>query len=153
MASLNKVFLIGRLGSDPALKAILSGKSVVNVGLATSEFYKDQSGNKQEKTEWHNLQFWDKLADIVSKYCHKGSQIHIEGSLQTRKWEKNGQDMYTTSVVVRNMQMLDSKQSGGQQQNNSKQNFQNNQYSNNQSFMNATTAQGQDDFIEDDVPF
>jgi len=118
MATLNKVFLIGRLGRDPESRSTQSGNAVVNVGLATSEFYKDQGSNRQEKTEWHNLVFWNKLAEIVMKYCKKGSSIFVEGKLQTTQYEKDGQKVYTTKVIVYSLQLLDPKpQSQNTQQN------------------------------------
>jgi single-strand DNA-binding protein len=110
MGNLNKVILIGRLGQDPEIRATPAGKTVVNVSLATTEYYKDQSGNKQEKTEWHRLVIWGKTGDIVANYSKKGSQIFAEGSLQTRDWQdKDGNKRYTTEVVVRSVQLLDSK--------------------------------------------
>jgi len=115
MGNLNKVFLIGRLGKDPELKTTPSGKSVLNVTLASSEFYKDKEGNKQERTEWHRVVLWERLAEVVSQYCHKGSQLFVEGSLQTREWQdKDGNKRYTTEILGRNIQLLDPKsQSGG----------------------------------------
>jgi single-strand DNA-binding protein len=111
MGNLNKAMLIGRLGSDPEMRNTGSA-SVVNISLATTETYKDAQGNKQEKTEWHNLVFWERNAEIVEKYCKKGSQLFVEGSLQTREWnDKDGNKRYTTEIRVRNFQMLDSKNS------------------------------------------
>ena len=116
--SVNKVILIGRLGKDPEVRYMPSGEAVANVTLATSETWKDKSGEKQEKTEWHNLVFFNrggyKLAEIAGEYLKKGSQIYVEGKLQTRKWQtKEGQDRYTTEINVNEMQMLDKKSSGG----------------------------------------
>lgn len=108
--SVNKVILVGRLGKDPEVKNMTNGESVANVTLATTESWKDKSGSKQEKTEWHNLVFYRRLAEIAGEYLKKGSQIYIEGKLQTRKWQtKEGQDRYTTEVIVSEMQMLGSK--------------------------------------------
>lgn len=110
MSNLNKVMLIGRIGKDPELKTIPSGKVMMNLTLATSEKYKDKSGNKQEKTEWHKVVLWEKLADIVAKYCQKGSRIYVEGSLQTREWkDKEGNRRFTTEIVGRNIQLFDFK--------------------------------------------
>lgn len=110
MASVNKVILIGHLGKDPELKAMPSGKSVCNFSVATSESWKDQSGEKKEKTEWHNIVIFDKLADICGKYLHKGSLVYLCGKLQTRKWQdKEGKDRYTTEVVCNEMTMLGGK--------------------------------------------
>jgi single-strand DNA-binding protein len=116
MATLNKVQLIGRLGQDPEMRTTPSGASVVNISLATSEYSKDQSGNRQERTEWHRVVFWNKLAEVVGQYCHKGSQIYVEGSLQTREWQdKDGNRRFSTDIVGRNLQLLDSKPQGQQQ--------------------------------------
>jgi len=120
--SVNKVILIGRLGKDPETRYMTSGEAVTNCTLATSENWKDKSGEKQEKTEWHNLVFYRRLAEIAGEYLKKGSQIYIEGKLQTRKWQtKEGQDRYTTEIVVNEMTMLGGKihrrqfRSGGEQ--------------------------------------
>jgi single-strand DNA-binding protein len=122
----NKVILIGNLGKDPELRYTPSGAAVVNFSLATSETYKDRDGNRQTKTEWHNIVAWRQLAEICGKYLHKGKQVYIEGSLQTRKWQdRDGIDRYTTEIVAGQMQMLGSsdnnqsaapQQSGGYQQ-------------------------------------
>ena len=108
--SVNKVILVGRLGKDPETRYMTSGEAVTNATLATSENWKDKSGEKQEKTEWHNLVFYRRLAEIAGEYLKKGSLIYVEGKLQTRKWQtKEGQDRYTTEIVVDQMQMLGSK--------------------------------------------
>ena len=109
--SVNKVILIGRLGKDPETRYMTSGEAVTNATMATSENWKDKSGEKQEKTEWHNLVFYRRLAEIASEYLKKGSQVYIEGKLQTRKWQdKEGNDRYTTEIVADRMQMLGGKQ-------------------------------------------
>lgn len=106
----NKVILIGNLGKDPETKHLPSGSAVSNVTLATSESWKDQSGEKQERTEWHNVVFYGKLAEIAGEYLHKGSKVYVEGSIRTRKWtDKEGNDRYTTEIIAREMQMLDGK--------------------------------------------
>lgn len=108
--SVNKVILVGRLGKDPEVKKMSNGESVTNFTLATSESWKDKSGTKQEKTEWHNLVFYRRLAEIAGEYLKKGSQIYIEGKIQVRKWQtKEGEDRYTTEIIVNEMQMLGSK--------------------------------------------
>ena len=113
MGNLNKVFLIGRLGGEPEPKQTPSGKSVLNITLATSEYYKGKDGSKQDRTEWHRVVFWERTADIVAQYCRKGSQLFVEGSLQTREWQdKNGNKRYTTEIVGRNIQLLDPKSEG-----------------------------------------
>ncbi|MDX8379277.1 MAG: single-stranded DNA-binding protein [Gallionella sp.] len=112
--SVNKVILIGRLGKDPETRYMPNGEAVTNATLATSENWKDKSGVKQEKTEWHNLTFYRRLAEIAGEYLKKGSMIYVEGRLQTRKWQdKEGKDRYTTDIVVNEMTMLGGKTSGG----------------------------------------
>jgi single-strand DNA-binding protein len=112
--SVNKVILVGRLGKDPETRYMTSGEAVTNATLATSENWKDKSGEKQEKTEWHNLVFYRRLAEIAGEYLKKGSQVYVEGKLQTRKWQtKEGQDRYTTEIIVNEMQMLGGKSTGG----------------------------------------
>lgn len=109
----NKVILIGNLGKDPEVKFFPNGDAFCNCTVATSESWNDkQSGEKKERTEWHNVVFTKKLAEIVGQYLKKGSKVYIEGSLRTRKWEKDGQDRYTTEIVVQDMQMLDGKGGG-----------------------------------------
>lgn len=111
----NKVILIGNLGADPDIRYMPSGEPVANLSLATSESWKDsQSGEMREKTEWHRVVAFRKLAEIIGQYCKKGSKLYIEGRLQTRKWQdQNGQDRYTTEIIADQMQMLDSRQGGG----------------------------------------
>ena len=108
---INKVILVGNLGKDPETKQLPSGGSVCNITIATSESWKDKnSGQQQEKTEWHNVVFFNRLAEIAGEYLRKGSKVYIEGSLRTRKWQdKSGADRYSTEVVAKEMQMLDSK--------------------------------------------
>jgi single-strand DNA-binding protein len=105
--------LIGRLGKDPETRYMTNGEAVTNATLATSENWKDKSGEKQEKTEWHNLVFYRRLAEIAGEYLKKGSQVYIEGKLQTRKWEKDGVTRYTTEILVNEMTMLGGKSTGG----------------------------------------
>jgi single-strand DNA-binding protein len=104
----NKVILVGNLGKDPEVRYMPSGNAVANVTLATTESWKDkQSGEKQERTEWHNVVFYSRLAEIAGEYLKKGSQVYVEGSLRTRKWQdKNGNDRYTTEIIASDMQML-----------------------------------------------
>jgi single-strand DNA-binding protein len=113
----NKVILIGNLGADPEVRYTPSGDAVANVRLATSESWKDRTtGEPQERTEWHRVVFFGRLAEVVKQYLHKGSKIYVEGKLRTRKWQgQDGQDRYSTEVVVDingNMQMLDSRGGG-----------------------------------------
>lgn len=111
--SVNKVILVGRLGKDPETRYMTNGEAVTNATLATSENWKDKSGEKQEKTEWHNLVFYRRLAEVAGEYLKKGAQIYVEGKLQTRKWQtKEGQDRYTTEIIVDQMQMLGGKSGG-----------------------------------------
>ncbi len=110
---LNKVTLIGRLGQDPELKYTQSGIAVAKFSLATSMSWKDQDGNNQEKTEWHNIVVWRKLAEICAEYLKKGSKVYVEGSMSTSTWEdENKKKHYKTEVVMNDMIMLDSKGSG-----------------------------------------
>lgn len=111
--SLNKVMLIGNLGKDPELKYTPSGVAVATFSIATSEQWKDQDGNAQERTEWHNIVAWRKLAEIVGEYLKKGKKVYIEGKLQTRNYEKDGVKRYVTEIVADQLIMLD----GGGQRN------------------------------------
>ena len=134
MSGINKAIIVGRLGKDPEQKQLpQSGKVVVNFSVATSETWKDKAtGEKREKTEWHNCVAFDKLAEIIGQYCTKGSQVFICGKLQTRQWEKDGQKHYATEIVVNELQMLDSRQSGERP---------------------ASTDSGQQDFDDSAIPF
>ena len=105
----NKVLLIGNLGADPEVRSTPDGTQVANFTLATSESWKDKSGDKQERTEWHRIVLWRHLAEIAGKYLRKGSKVYLEGKLQTRTWEKDGTKMYTTEVICNELEMLDSK--------------------------------------------
>ncbi len=116
--SVNKVILVGNLGKDPELRYTPSGTAVVTFSLATTERYKDRDGNKQTKTEWHNIVAWRQLAEICGKYLHKGKQIYIEGKIQNRSYDdRDGNKRYISEVVVNEMQMLgsrdDNQQGGG----------------------------------------
>jgi len=114
MASVNKVILVGNLGKDPDVRYMPSGDAITNITMATTDSWKDKNGEKQEKTEWHRVVFFNKLAEIAGEYLKKGSQIYVEGRLQTRKWQdKDGQDRYTTEIVADRMQMLGSRGGGG----------------------------------------
>lgn len=111
--SVNKVILVGRLGKDPETRFMTNGEAVTNATLATSETWKDKSGEKQEKTEWHNLVFYRRLAEIAGEYLKKGAQVYIEGRIQSRKYQtKEGQDRYITEIIVNEMQMLGGKSGG-----------------------------------------
>ena len=114
MASINKVMLIGNLGKDPEIRYMPSGDAIANLTLATTENWKDKAGEKQEKTEWHRVSMFGRLAEIAGEYLKKGSSVYIEGKLQTRKWQdKEGNDRYTTEIVANEMKMLGGRPSGG----------------------------------------
>lgn len=107
MASLNKVMLIGNLGKDPEVRYTTSGTAVASFSLATSERFKNRSGDWEDRTEWHNVTLWGRLAEIAGEYLAKGRTVYVEGRLQTRKWQdREGRDRYTTEVVADKMQML-----------------------------------------------
>ncbi|MEI8102255.1 MAG: single-stranded DNA-binding protein [Chlorobium sp.] len=112
---LNKVMLIGHLGNDPESRTTTSGQSVANFTLATNENFKDSSGNVQERTEWHRIVVWGKLAEICAQYLKKGRQVYVEGRLQTRNWDdpKSGEKKYTTEIVCSEMQMLGTQREQG----------------------------------------
>ena len=107
----NKVIIVGNLGTEPEVRYMPSGNAVTNISIATSESWKDkQSGETQERTEWHRVVLYSRLAEIAGEYLHKGSKVYIEGSLRTNKWQdQSGSDRYTTEIIANNMQMLDSK--------------------------------------------
>lgn len=111
----NKVILVGNCGQDPEVRYMPSGGAVTNLSLATSESWKDKNtGDQQERTEWHRIVFFNRLAEIVEQYVKKGTKLYVEGSLRTRKWQgQDGQDRYTTEIVASEMQMLDSRGSQG----------------------------------------
>lgn len=114
MASVNKVILIGNLGKDPETRYLPSGDAVTNITLATTDTWKDKSGEKQEHTEWHRIAFFGKLAEIAGEYLKKGSPAYVEGRIRTRKWQdKEGQDRYSTEIVADRMQLLGSRGGGG----------------------------------------
>lgn len=120
---INKVIIVGNLGDDPEVRYTQAGAAIANISVATSESWKDKNtGEQQEKTEWHRIVMFNRLGEIAGEYLKKGSKVYIEGKLQTRKWQdQSGQDRYTTEIVASEMQMLDSRgseqQSGGQQYN------------------------------------
>jgi single-strand DNA-binding protein len=113
--SVNKVILVGNLGKDPEIRTLNSGDKVANLTIATSETWRDRtSGERKEKTEWHSVVMFDRLAEIAKDYLRKGSKVYIEGRLRTRKWQdKAGQDRYTTEITANELQMLDTKGAGG----------------------------------------
>jgi single-strand DNA-binding protein len=164
---INKVIIVGNFGQDPETRYLPSGGAVTNVSLATSESWKDKNtGEQQERTEWHKVVFFNRLGEIAGEYLKKGSKVYIEGSLRTRKWQgQDGSDRYTTEIVASEMQMLDSRGGqeggggGGYQQNRPQQNQgQQNQGQQNQGQQQQNQApkqqapQGMDSF-DDDIPF
>ena len=116
MASVNKVIIVGNLGADPETKYLPSGDAVTNIRVATTDTWKDKtSGEKKEATEWHRIAFFGRLAEIAGEYLKKGSQVYVEGSLRTRKWQdKDGQDRYSTEIRGDVMQMLGRREGGGE---------------------------------------
>lgn len=141
----NKVILIGNLGNDPEVRYTASGAAVANVSLATSEQWKDrESGEQQERTEWHRVVFFGRIAEVVGEYLRKGSQIYVEGRLQTRKWQdKDGNDKYSTEIVANDMQMLGGGRGGGSADASSS--------SRNSAAASKQPAGGED--FDDDIPF
>lgn len=114
MASVNKVILVGNLGRDPEVRYMPNGEAVCNFSIATTDSWKDKAGAKQERTEWHNIVMYRKLAEIAGEYLKKGRPVYVEGRLQTRKWQtKEGQDRYTTEIIADQMQMLGGREGGG----------------------------------------
>lgn len=117
MASVNRVILIGNLGKDPEIRHMPNGDAVTNITLATTETWKDQSGERKEKTEWHRVVFYRKLAEIASQYLKKGSSVYVEGRIETRKWtDKAGVERYNTDIIASELKMLGGKPSGESQQ-------------------------------------
>ena len=152
----NKVILVGNCGQDPETRVIPStGASVTNLSVATSESWKDKvTGDQQERTEWHRVVFFNRLAEIAVEYVRKGSKLYIEGSLRTRKWQgQDGQDRYTTEIVGSEMQMLDSRGSSPSGEfSGSNDQIKNNEFSNQSSSESSSGSQSLDAF-DDDIPF
>jgi single-strand DNA-binding protein len=145
MASINKVILIGNLGKDPETRYMPNGDAVTNITLATTETWKDKNGEKQEKTEWHRVTFYRKLAEIAGEYLKKGAPVYVEGRLETRKWtDKAGVERYSTDIIANDMKMLGGKRdnSDGGSQDQPRQ----------ASKPSGGTSNGFDD-MDDDVPF
>ena len=153
MPSVNKVILLGNLGRDPELRFLPNGDAVCNFSIATTDSWKDKAGEKQEKTEWHKIVMYRKLAEIAGEYLKKGRPVYLEGRLQTRKWQtKDGQDRYTTEIVADNMQMLGGRDTGTQSV--AKNEF-NQEPKKNDSPSKAddSSAASSFDEFEDDIPF
>jgi len=158
MASINKVILVGNLGQDPEVKFMPSGGAVTNISIATTDTWKDKAtGEKKDKTEWHRVVFFNRLAEIVGEYLRKGSQVYIEGNLRTRKWQdQSGQDRYTTEIVAREMQMLGGKSGGSSdfQQNSAPQQQQQSAAPAQNTPQQQQSAPPQNfDNFDDDIPF
>ncbi|MGH8248957.1 MAG: single-stranded DNA-binding protein [Gammaproteobacteria bacterium] len=153
---INKVILIGNLGNDPEVRYTSGGSAVANVSLATTESWRDkESGEQQEKTEWHRIVFFGRLAEIVSEYLKKGSQIYVEGRLQTRKWQdKEGHDRYSTEIVANEMQMLGSRGGAGGE---NSQGARPAGAADKETRRSKPREQGEgkkeDEFVDDDIPF
>lgn len=153
--SVNKVIVIGNLGADPEVRYMPSGGAVTNIRVATSERWKDrQTGEQQERTEWHRIVMFNKLGEIAGEYLRKGSKVFIEGKLRTRKWQdQSGQDRYTTEIVADEMQMLEGRAPGsaasGPQANNSQ--SQSSAMAQSQNSQNAPSMESED--FDDDIPF
>lgn len=147
MASVNKVILIGNLGRDPETRYMPNGDAVTNVSIATTESWKDKgSGERQEKTEWHRVTFYRRLAEVAGEYLKKGSQVYIEGRLETRKWtDKEGVEKYTTEIIANEMKMLGGKRDDGQQQQRTTQQ--------NQAPASSQQRRPSADEMDDDIPF
>ena len=151
----NKVILVGNLGADPETRYTASGAAITNIRIATSESWRDkQTGENQERTEWHRVVFFSRLAEIAGEYLRKGSQVYIEGSLRTNKWQgQDGQDRYTTEVIASEMQMLGARggeasarpAGGGFRDNKPEQQS--------QAPAQSAPAPAEDNFAEDDIPF
>lgn len=169
----NKVILVGNLGQDPETRFMPSGGAVTNISIATSEQWKDKNtGQPQERTEWHRVVFFNRLAEVAGEYLKKGSKVYVEGSLRTRKWQgQDGQDRYTTEIVANEMQMLDSRgagEGGNYNQSYNQDNQYSDQYANQQPQQNTSPqapaqqpqgggqqapAGGGFDNFDDDIPF
>jgi len=151
----NKVILIGNLGADPETRYLPSGGAVTNVRLATSESWTDRNtGQKQERTEWHRVVFFSRLAEIAAEYLKKGSKVYIEGALRTRKWQdKEGKDQYTTEIVANEMQMLDSRGGGGGDYDTGGGYAPEPQQRRSQQQPAPATSGGPDEAWDDDIPF
>jgi len=153
MPSVNKVILLGNLGRDPELRFLPNGDAVCNFSIATTDSWKDKAGEKQEKTEWHNIVMYRKLAEIAGEYLKKGRPVYLEGRLQTRKWQtKDGQDRYTTEIVADNMQMLGGRDAGTQAASKNEFNQEPKKNDSPSKADDSSTASSFDEF-EDDIPF
>ena len=151
---INKVIIVGNVGGDPETRYMPSGSAVTNLTVATNESWKDkQTGEQKERTEWHRVAMFNRLAEIAAEYLRKGSQVYIEGKLRTRKWQdKSGNDRYTTEIIADEMQMLGGRSGGGGGGGNFGGGSQGGGQSSDQGGGNAPPQPGPDDF-DDDIPF
>lgn len=149
----NKVILVGNLGADPETRYLPSGSAVTNLSIATSITWKDkQTGEMKDRTEWHRVALFDRLAEIAGEYLRKGSKVYIEGSLRTRKWQDNsGGDRYSTEIVANEMQMLDGRRDGADHSSDDGASFGGG--ANKPAAAPAATAMGPDNGFDDDIPF
>ena len=148
---INKVILVGNLGNDPDIRYTAGGAAVANISLATTDSWRDkESGEQQDRTEWHRIVFFGRLAEVVGEYLRKGSQVYVEGRLQTRKWQdKSGNDRYTTEIVANEMQMLGGRGGGGAMPSND----QSSAPMPESAPASAPAAASDNDFVDDDIPF
>lgn len=150
--SINKVILVGNLGSDPEVRYLDGDRVVANFSVATNETYTDRQGNRVTQTEWHRIEMWDSLAKVAEQYLKKGRQVYIEGKIKTEKWtDQNGVDKYTTRIRANVLQMLGNREDGGSDQN-PQSGTQSNQAPQNQNTSNTETNQPSSDDL-DDLPF
>ncbi len=150
---INKVILVGNLGNDPEIRYTAGGAAVANISLATTDSWKDKvSGEQQDRTEWHRVVFFGRLAEIVGEYLRKGSQVYVEGRLQTRKWQdKSGNDRYTTEIVANDMQMLGGRSGAGMSGNEGAPPPMSDNRA--EPGAEAAPAPADNDFVDDDIPF
>jgi len=149
---INKVILVGNLGNDPDIRYTAGGAAVANISVATTDSWKDkETGEQQDRTEWHRVVFFARLAEVVGEYLRKGSQVYIEGRLQTRKWQdKSGNDRYSTEIVANEMQMLGGRGGGGQSNEQAPPPMSENPADSRPA---AAPAASGNDFVDDDIPF
>ena len=157
MPSVNKVILMGNLGRDPEVRFMPNGDAVCNFSIATTDTWKDKAGERQEKTEWHNIVMYRRLAEIAGEYLKKGRPVYIEGRLQTRKWQtKEGQDRYSTEIIADSMQMLGGRDSSSPQENSNAEAKPKDDFDQSHNRVNepnpSNTGSAFDEF-EDDIPF
>jgi single-strand DNA-binding protein len=146
----NKVILIGHLGADPETRAMPSGTTVANIRMATTESFKDKSGEWQERTEWHNVVLFGRMGEVAGEYLRKGSQVYVEGRLRTRKWQdKQGNDRYTTEIVANDMQMLGGRGAGAA----GREGAEGREPRESREPAEAVTSSTERDSFDDDIPF